>query len=77
MAYRRCELGMLVRCKPEEAATKIVRAYREAGGVSTQAASWLGVDLPTLNRWITELDRTHKVKVRIERIRRQVKKAVA
>ena len=68
-------MGMLVRCMPEAAATKILDAYRSAGGVSVQAAEWLEVDRRTLNRWVEELDAKHKLKSKIEKIRTQAKKA--
>lgn len=55
MAYRECELGLLVRLDEKRAGVRIMRAYRRSKGNTTKAAERLSVDRATLKRWVRRL----------------------
>ena len=69
MAYRQVDLGLLVRLQPDEAATKILNAYRDAEGNATRVAELLQVDRRTLSRWVEQLEATTNIRDRIDAIR--------
>lgn len=55
MAYRECELGLMVKLFPDDASTRIMDAYRQTDGNTTHAAELLGVNRATLKRWVAKL----------------------
>jgi transposase len=57
VAYRHCEVGMMVRLQPRKAHDRVVAAYAATGGNEVQAAARLGVALSTLKRWVALLER--------------------
>lgn len=56
MAYRRCELGMLVRLDPKRARTKLLKTFKRHAGRLDPTADELGVHRATLKRWMRELE---------------------
>lgn len=67
--YRQIDLGLMVRLQPDEAATRVLNAYRDAEGSATRAAELLEVDRRTLSRWVEQLGATTNIRDRIEAIR--------
>lgn len=64
MAYRESKLGLMVRLQPDEAAARILAAFRRCR-TATAAAKDLEVDRSTLNRWIASL----QIRAKVEQVR--------
>lgn len=55
MAFRKIELGVLLRIEPADARTRILDALAAHGGDVKKAAKSLGVGRRTLHRFVTAL----------------------
>jgi hypothetical protein len=81
MAQREYELGLLARLRPDDAAEKILKAYRAGKGHNPDAALHLGIGVRTLERWVTRLgirERVDAIRTRAgHRISKKPKKDIA
>jgi transposase-like protein len=70
MAKRSVELGNLVRLNPTTAISRLKKALAATGGNLTWTAEQLGVDVSTLRRWVTKLDRGGELRAAIAEMQR-------
>ena len=56
MAFRQCELGLLLALDPPKAFKKLVPMFKRTKGSVSALAAEIGVDRTTLFRWLTRLE---------------------
>lgn len=71
MAFRHCELGLLVRLQPDQARKRILAGFRKQRGHLANTAEDLAVHPATLKRWMHAL----ALHGDVEAIRQKAKKA--
>lgn len=56
MAFRHCELGLLIRLDPKRARTKLLKSFKRFDGKLDPTAQSFGVHRATLKRWMHALE---------------------